>query len=74
MVSIVKNLKRDNLFAVRSIKTVNYLVRNGHDIVGLEKDKNIRGRKNFLFLNTIEFQECLDRFMETEYEDKRGGY
>ena len=54
-----------DLYVIKSLKTANYLVRAGFDIVVIGKNNKEEGKVTFLFEDTSEFRKAL-----TEYSRK----
>ena len=62
----MENIKHEhNLYIIKSLKTANYLVRAGFDIVVIGKNDKEENKITFLFEDTPEFRKTL-----TEYSRK----
>lgn len=57
-----KHYEEQQLYMIKSITVVNYLVKNGFNLIGVRNSNKGKGRIVFLFEDTPEFRNVLTRY------------
>ena len=62
MANKLQNVKENEYYVIKSLSMMNYLVRNGFDVLKVGDNEFYPNLKVFLFADSLELRRCMESF------------